>query len=155
MRRKCAWNTTSRFSFCLAPYLSRRQGTIKAKTSKARTSLQRQDSRFARWVALKRSPYNAAVPCSVARRRLEPGAGDGIAHGHEEHYGEPEDGSDDHELGALGAVFRVHEEEDDERGFEDGDGQGDDDIQAGEICVEIDLGGGNRQNGADHENTEY
>jgi hypothetical protein len=49
----------------------------------------------------------------------------------------------------------VHEEENDERGFEDGDGKGDDDIEAGEICVEIDLGGGNGQNGADHENAEY
>ena len=87
--------------------------------------------------------------------RLDPGTGGIIAHGHEEHNGEPENRSDDNELGALGAVFCVHEVKDDERGFEDGDGEGDDDIQAVEIFVEVDLGGGHGQNGADHENGEY
>src|ERR1700737_2475434 len=89
------------------------------------------------------------------RWRLDPGPGNVVAHGHEEHDGEPKDRSDDDELGALGAVFCVHEVEDDERGFEDGDGQGDDDIEAGEISVEVDLGGGDGQHGADHENAEY
>jgi hypothetical protein len=49
----------------------------------------------------------------------------------------------------------VHEVKDDERSFEDGDGQGDDDIEAGEISVEVDLGGSDGQDSADHENAEY
>ena len=86
---------------------------------------------------------------------LDPGASDVIAHGHEEHYGEPEDGSDDDELGALGAVFCVHEKEDDERGFEDGDGERDDDVQAGKILVEVDLGREDGKGGANHQNSKY
>src|ERR1700746_3324790 len=50
-------------------------------------------------------------------RLLDPGARDVIAHGHEEHDGQPEDGRDDYELRALRAVFGVHEEEHDEGGF--------------------------------------
>src|SRR5260370_19638402 len=93
----------------------------------------------------------------TARRnvRLGPGAGDVIARGHEEDDGQSEYGRDDDELGALGAVFGVHEEQDDERGFEDGDGQGDDDIQAGEKCIEVDLGGGDGEDRADHQSAEY
>ena len=42
------------------------------------------------------------------------------------------------ELGAFGAVVRVHEEENDENGFAGGDDQSDDDVQAVEIRVEVD-----------------
>jgi hypothetical protein len=103
----------------------------------------------------KLSLAGAAIATTRLGFLLAPGAGDVIAHGHEEHDGEPEHGSDDDKLGALGAVLAVHEEEDDERGFEDGDSERDDDVQAGEVCVEIDLGGGDGENGADHQNAEY
>ena len=86
---------------------------------------------------------------------LGPGAGNVIAHSHEEHYGEPKNGGDDNELRALGAVLCVHEKEHNKRSFKDGDGEGDDDVQAGEILVEVDLGGGDGESRADHENGEY
>ena len=86
---------------------------------------------------------------------LDPGAGDVIAHGHEEHDGQPENGRDDYELCALRAVFGVHEEEHNERSLKDGDGEGDNNIQAREIGVEVYLGGGDGQEGANHQNAEY
>jgi len=49
----------------------------------------------------------------------------------------------------------VHEEKNDERGFEDGDGESDDDIQTGEYLVKVDLRGGDGESGADHEDGEY
>jgi hypothetical protein len=55
----------------------------------------------------------------------------------------------------LGAVLGVHEEEHNERSFKDGDGEGDDDIQAREIGVEVYFGGGDGQEGANHQNAEY
>jgi hypothetical protein len=48
----------------------------------------------------------------------------------------------------------MHEEEDNERSFENGDGEGDDDVQAREVLIEVDLGGGNGEDGADHECAE-
>jgi hypothetical protein len=85
---------------------------------------------------------------------LAPGTGNVVAHGHEEHYSEPKNGGDDNELRALGAVLCVHEKEHNKRSFKDGDGEGDNDVQAGEILIEIDFGSDNGQKGADHESGE-
>ena len=88
------------------------------------------------------------------RWTLDPAAGEVVAHRHEEHDGEPENRGDDDEMCAPGAVLSVHEEENDAGGLEDSDGEGDDDVQAGEILVEVDFGGGDGESGADHEHGE-
>src|SRR5229473_3383438 len=65
-------------------------------------------------LAFKRAdvPFPSACIYGTARptfrpsdRSLRPGAGDVIAHGHEQHDREPEDGSNDHQLGPLRTVF--------------------------------------------------
>src|SRR4029077_5684736 len=70
---------------------------------------------------------------------LDPRAGDVIAHGHEQHDREPENGTDDHELCALRTVLAVHEEENHERRLEGGDHKRDDDVETGEVLIQIDL----------------
>jgi hypothetical protein len=90
----------------------------------------------------------------VQEGNLGPGAGDVVAHGHEEHDGQPENGSDDDKLRAFRAVLAVHEEQNYERSLEDGDSEGDDDIQAGEILIEVDLGSEHSEGGADHQHGE-
>ena len=88
---------------------------------------------------------------AVSPSELLPGASDVVAHRHEKHDREPEDRADDDELRALGAVFTVHEEKDDERRLECGDHERDDDIEPVEIGVEIDLGRFYRQKRANHQ----
>lgn len=56
-----------------------------------------------------------------------------VGEGEGEHDGEPENGSKDDEVGALGAVARVHEVEDDQGRFGGGDPESDDDIELREI----------------------
>ena len=73
-----------------------------------------------------------------------------VAEGEREHDGEPENGADDDELRALGAVAGVHEIENDERGLEGGDGESDNDIPLAEILVRSDHG----EKGAQHEGAE-
>jgi hypothetical protein len=60
----------------------------------------------------------------------------------DQHNGEPEDGADNHKLGALGAITRMHEIENDKRGFEGGDGQSDDNIISTEVVIRRPNGGG-------------
>jgi hypothetical protein len=48
----------------------------------------------------------------------------------------------------------VHEEQHDERGLEGRDHQGDDNVEAGEVLIQVDLGGLNREKGADHERSK-
>jgi hypothetical protein len=86
---------------------------------------------------------------------LSPRAGYVVAHGHEEHYGEPKNGGDNDQLSTLGAVLGVHKEENYERSFEHSDGQRDDDVQAWEVRVKVDSGGEDGQDGANHESAEY
>lgn len=83
-----------------------------------------------------------------------PRAGCVVSHGQKEHRGKPEDTADDDELGTLGAVVSVHEEEYDEAGFAGGDDEGDDDVQAHEVGIEVHGGrpsGGDRE---DHQGRE-
>src|SRR5260370_19493185 len=56
-----------------------------------------------------------------------------IAEGESKHDGEPEDGADDHKLGSLGTIASVHEVENDQRGFDRGDSESDDDIELMEV----------------------
>src|SRR5438876_10926909 len=67
-----------------------------------------------------------------------------------EHDGEPEKAGDDDELRAPGAVFAVHEEENDERHFDGGDEQSEHDIPG----AEVDLGGLNGQPSAKKKRAE-
>ena len=82
---------------------------------------------------------------------LLPGPGNVIAHGHEEHDREPKHGADDHKLRTLGAVLAMHEEKHDERRFEGGDYEGDDDVQPVEIGIQVVLGRFNREERAHHQ----
>ena len=67
-----------------------------------------------------------------------PGATAVITKGHEQHGSEPEDSHHDDELGALGAVVRMHEEKHNESGFAGGDDQGDDLIEDLLRLVQVD-----------------
>src|SRR5438309_4069366 len=72
------------------------------------------------------------------RGRICRAAGLGLAGGvvgqrEAKHDGEPEKAGDDHKLRAPGAVFAVHEEENDERHFDGGDGQSENDVPATEV----------------------
>ena len=50
-----------------------------------------------------------------------------------QHDGQPEDGADDDQLGALGAVTGVHEVENHERGFDGGNAQGEHNVHLAEV----------------------
>src|SRR5580700_2356647 len=81
-----------------------------------------------------------------------PGAAGVIAKSQRKHDREPEDAGDDNELGAFGAVIRVHEEQHDEQGFTGGDYQGHDDVQASVVMIEVH---GGRVDGGAREHHEH
>lgn len=75
------------------------------------------------------------------RGRICSAAGLGLAGGvvgqrKTKHDREPKETGDDDELRALGTIFAVHEEEDDERHLDRGDGQRENDVPA----TKVDLG---------------
>src|SRR6267378_6162931 len=73
-----------------------------------------------------------------------------VAERESQHDGQPEDGTDDHKLGAFGTVTGVHEVENDESGFDSGDAESDDDIEFAEVLE----GGPHGEAGAEHQGCE-
>src|SRR5437879_7478918 len=70
-----------------------------------------------------------------------------VGEGESKHYGEPEYRTDNHKLGAPGAIARVHEVENHQRGLERGDAQSDDNIERSEVLI----GGPHRDGSAGHQ----
>src|SRR5882762_6686115 len=73
-----------------------------------------------------------------------------ITEGESQHDGQPENGADDDQLGALGTVARMHEVENHQRGLDRGNGESDDNI----IFAEVLESGPNGDAGAKHQGQE-
>src|SRR6266403_1472833 len=74
-----------------------------------------------------------------------------VGEGESEHYSEPEDRTDNHKLGAPGAIARMHEVENHERSLERGNAKSNHDIELPEIL----KGGPNRDGSAGHQRKKY